>query len=216
MTTPSSNTNRNVVLPVVNNGFRPQLYIAKNGSYASNAVYGSGVGPDPDSALAVNTYDSVTLRSLNQTRANVRKEDKDVYFDLDITLDSTATDPFDGIEVAGDELRIRVQKPLALGEPGAYLNQLPLPDYKKPLPLFFECDIINVTTGQPILPSLQNPSSLLQARMLTNGDLALIRRDISSGPPTDTPLIILNISPLFGQSVAANIRISVKGYYKTN
>jgi hypothetical protein len=198
--------NRNVQLPVVNDGYRPQLYLAASGSYAGNAVYGSG-------AASTGNYDTVTLRgdssSLNQTGAALRKEDTDIYFTTVLTLDSTQDDPH---AQSSDELRIRVQQPLnaAAGEPGSYLNQLPLPDPLYPLPLF-ECDIINVTTGQPLLPS--QADHLLKARMLIGGDLALLRRS-TAGPPVDTALLASDLASLFGQSVAANIRINVRGTYR--
>lgn len=194
---------------VLNNGSRPQLYLVAAGSYATAAVYGSG-------AASTGNYDTVTLRgdtsSLQQSGSAYRKEARNVYFTTIISLDSAQTDPFANQATA--ELRIRTKRPLSSAEPGSYLNQLPLPDPNYPLPLFFDCEILGMNDGQPLLPTQAN--SLVQARLLVGGDIALVRRAMGA-PPVDTALTAGDLAALFGQvSVPNTIRIIVRGDYRTS
>ena len=199
---------------ITNSGFRPQLFIAAAGSYASNAVFGSGV-------VAVDNYDDETLRgdssSLQQSKASVRQQDKLVDFELALTLDLDAADP--GF-AAADELRFGVVAPLLAGQPARYLNGLPDSDWQYGLPLVLDVEAVQVSTGLPPagFPAVAGVGQL-QARLLHGGQLALVVADLAAGPPpVTTPLTAGDLIPLWAGALGAGerLRISVRGSYRGN
>lgn len=190
----------------VNSGFRPQLSVVAAGSYVSNAAYGSG-------AASTGNYDTVTLRgnasSLNQTIAQYTRTGKQVQFSIQISLNGAAANP---IGVGGSEIRIRVQ-PINPIEPEKYLVGLPLPTGGFLLPIFEDVEVLD-QTGANLLPAAVN--SQLQARMLYNGDLALIVMNLAAGPPpTAVGLTAAGLGALFA-TVGRTIKIIVRGSYMSH
>ena len=184
-------------------GFRPSLYTVAAGSYASNAVYGSG-------AAAVEDYDSVDIPA--DSSASLRQEDSDVDFSLRLILDLEPADP---ITTDTNEIRLRTI-PLGTSEPARYLRRLPVHSVDYGLPLFLDVEIIDPSTGAPFagFPSVAGIGQL-QARLLHGGDLALVVTDLSAGPPpTVTPLTAADLTPLFGAAAGTELLISVRGSYR--
>jgi len=203
--TPGDFQNRSVVKNVVNSTFRPELFAVATGSYNSDVVYGAG------SDALVPTYDSVTIKNRDSilfTTTKLRKSDKSFDFDLQIALDTTLEDPWVDQEVNG-ELRIRVLQPLAAGQPGAYLNTLPIA--LQGMPLFENVEILN-ENGQNALPT--QPNNSLQARLLPGSTLALLRYDHTAAPIVAAiPLLSSDLSSLPWETPLSSIRIIVRGNY---
>lgn len=200
---------RGVQNDISQGGYRPQLYLVSAGAYGSNAVYGSG-------AASIGTYDDqvppVTLRNNSssqcQTRSVVRQQDKDCDFNVSICLDASQPDPFGGT----DELRIRVLQPLALGEAARYLNGLPNSDPLYSLPLFDDVEVLN-QVGLNLLPDAVN--SVLQARLLKGGDLALVQKDNAAGPPPVTAALTgAQLGALLGGGAGDLVRIIIRGTFR--
>jgi hypothetical protein len=203
---------RQVQSQPVESGFRPQLFTVVGGSYASNAVYGSG-------ATALNNYDTVTLRGDSngqlQTKASIRQSGSLVNFEIVISLDLTQADPQ---FPSSEELRIRTV-PLTLGEPNRYLNTLPPPDDNFNQPSFDDVEILLVdSTGATVgaVPAALTSMLTLSARFLYGGELALL------GTVADAPNYFTNA--LTANALAGNfgavaeptrLRISVRGSYKS-
>lgn len=195
---------RSVQTNISHSGFRPELFTVATGSYASNQVYGSG-------AALVNDYNDETVR--NSSRASIRQHDRSSDFSLKITLDLSLADP--GF-VTDEELRIRTLQPLGSGEPGRYLNKLPVKSTNYRQPLFLDVEIINPATGFPFagFPVIAGAGQL-QARLLISGELALVVSDLTAGPPpTVTPLTTGDLSPLFGAAAGTQLEISIRGSYR--
>ncbi|HSA76277.1 MAG TPA: hypothetical protein VLE02_01910 [Nitrosarchaeum sp.] len=198
-----STVNTSIYEPPTNSGFRPQLNVVAAGSYVSNAVYGSN-------AASTGNYETVTLRgssnSLSQTVASYTKNGKQVSFSVQISLNGAVANP---IAVGGSEVRIRVL-PTNVTEPEKYISGLPLPDGSFLLPLFEDVEVID-QTGTNLLPNAVN--SQLQARILYNGDLALVNVNLAAGPPpTSVGLTAAILGALFA-TVGRTIKILVRGTY---
>lgn len=204
----STTTDLEGVLPttrsVVQGGFRPQLYAVATGSYATGATFGSGA---TDIAGTSTAYDGV--KDIALSRASVRREDTDVNFNIMVVLDGSVANP---VAVAG-EVRIRVSRPLTSQDFNRYLTGLPGKDFNYSLPLFGEVEVLD-ENGVDLLPSTVN--TLLQARFLYGGDLALVQQDISAGPPpTTTALTTAQLGALFGVANRV-INIVIRGTYRAS
>jgi len=205
------NTNvRGIQNDIRQSGFRPQLFLVANGSYASGPYYGSG-------AVSTGNYDAqvppVTVRnssdSLCPTVSHVRQQDNDIDFETVICLDASQPDPFGG--QPNDEVRIGTL-PLAAGEPGRYAGTLKPVNPRFGLPLFHDIEVLD-QMGTQLLPLF--PSTVLKARYLTNGQLALVQQDLSAGPPpTTTALTAGQLGSLLGLGAGSLVRIHVRGQYK--
>lgn len=202
----SNNTSidRAVQNNIAHSGFRPQLFTVAAGSYASNQVYGSG-------AALVNDYNDEIIQA--ESRASIRQHDSNVLYNVKVILDLSQTDPAFG---STQEVRIRTLQPLTSTEPGRYLTRLPKKDVNYRQPLFLDVEIINPATGAPFagFPSVAGAGQL-QARLMMNGDLALIVCDLTAGPPpTVTPITAADLAPLFGAGAGTQLEIAVRGTYR--
>lgn len=207
---PSINTVEGVVSK---DGFRPLLYTVVPGSYASDAVYGSGdtlVNSYATQQLARGTTTiplSGGINVVSKEGCEYQKKDKKVDFILNITLNSTASDPDYG---ATHELRIRpwVRNPV---EPPVYQKGLPLPRRGQPLPLFAKTEVTD-KNGVPVLPT-SGTGLKLYSRMLQNGDLALITRDLTTH--VDSAVSNAQIQTRFGLTNQVTF-INIMGEYLTD
>lgn len=202
----SNNTSidRGVQNNIAHTGFRPQLFTVASGSYASNQVYGSG-------AALVNDYNTEIIQ--DASRAAIRQHDNNVEYNVKVVLDLSLANP--GF-VTGEEVRIRTLQPLASTEPGRYLTRLPKKDVNYRQPLFLDVEIINPATGAPFagFPSVAGAGQL-QARLMMNGDLALVVTDLTAGPPpTVTPITAGDLAALFGAAAGTRLQIDVRGSYR--
>lgn len=199
-----SNYSRGVQNDISHTGFRPQLYTVVGGSYASNSVYGSG-------AALVHDYNTEIIQSAS--RSSIRQHDTQVEYDIKIILDLHQADPaFDT-----EEVRIRTLQPLIAGEPGCYLTRLPIKPTNYRQPLFLDVEIVNPATGKPFagFPATAGVGQL-QARLLINGDMALVTTNLAAGPPpTVTPLTGNDFDVLFGAAAGTELEISVRGSYRS-
>jgi hypothetical protein len=199
---------------ITQRGFRPELFTVANGTYASNAVYGSGTA-------ATSTYINNQLQRGTTTipltgtsfvtsteGCDIRQQDRDVDFTCSVVLDGT-TDP----DFSTQELRIRpyVANPIV---PPSHRIPLPLPMKDLPLPLFHDVEIVN-KAGVQIAPDAtagQGGVFSLLARLLEDGQLALVVENTVDQPSTSRGLRHDDIDAGF---VADNIiRITVRGTYK--
>lgn len=199
---------------VIQGGFRPLLYTVANGSYTSNSVYGVN-------AAQVNNYQ---IYQLPRGTSNVpltgnayvtstegcdyRKADTKIEFNCSVVLKSRVPDP--GFRT--EELRIGVY-PRDFTDPPEYSKALPNHLRTTDLPLFNDVEILD-KNGTQIAPDATTPAGVyrLQARLLWNGNLALVLQDLSSTPPTVRGLQHDDIADAFG--VADNvIRINIRGKY---
>ena len=204
MTSTTDIVDRQVQKAISHGGFRPELFTVATGSYASNHIYGSG-------AALVNDYNTETLQHISE--AAIRQHDRDVDYNLKILLDLSLANP--GF-VTDEEIRIRTLQPLASGEPGRYLQKLPVKDRSYRQPLFLDVEIVDPSTGAPFagFPAVAGIGQL-QARLLISGEMALVVTDLTAGPPpTVTPLTHGDLSPLFGAGAGTQLQISVRGTYR--
>ena len=200
--TSPTTTDSEVHLPIVQSGFRAQLFAVAPGSYLSNSNYGSGAAEIAGTSAA---YDGV--KNVPLSRASVRKQDTDVDFNILVVLDGSVANPV----VAAGEVRLRVTQPLTALDFSRYINGLPSPDTNYSLPLFEDVEILD-QTGTNLLPSITN--GLLQARFLYGGELALVQQDLSAGPPpTTSALTTAQLGALFGV-MGRVIRIFIRGTYR--
>jgi len=199
---------------IYNRGFRPELYTVAAGTYASNAVYGVA-------AAVANSYASVQLARGTTTIPNgsggfvnstegceIRQHGSDVEFLCSITLNGN-TDP----DFSAEELRI---KPRNLpGAPGRYKIPLPLPSRFHEDPVFENVEIQN-KAGVQIAPDVTAGVGtwLLEARLLKDGTLALLKKDISVLGTQQTALVHNDINAGFAADQVINI--TIRGTYKTD
>ena len=195
---------RGVEGSVTQGGFLSSLVTVGAGAYASNPpTYGSS------SPILLN-YNSVTATA--SSGASVRKSGDRVDFSLSVTLNADAAAP-----VANEELRIRAINKLD----GTTLADAPcgrrstsgLPSVAagSTLPLFTDVDIIDTATGLP--PAALGVAGQFAARLLHNGDLALVSVDLTAAPQTQTALTSAEITAAFG-GPTAELRVSVRGSYR--
>nr|QBK86621.1 MAG: uncharacterized protein LCMAC102_04170 [Marseillevirus LCMAC102] len=203
MTTTTSNIFDRGVQKILNAGFRPQLFLVTNGSYASNGVYGS-------SAASVANYDAQTLQTISH--AEIRQHDRDADFSLKLVLDLTLADPQFGDTY---ELRVRTLQPLLAGLPGRYLTKLPVQDLKHPLPLFLDVEMLTVDPTGVLAPAVLAglTTGKTAARMLYGSELALVIQDHSVDPTTEVPVTdtMLNWSVSTGRT---QLCITIRGTYR--
>ena len=189
---------------IAHGGFRPELYTVAPASYASNHIYGSGVP-------LINNYNTVTIQQYSS--ASIRQHDRSVDYNIKILLNLDAANPVNNIR---EEIRIQTFQPLASGEPGRYLKNLPIKDVNYRQPLFLNVEIINPATGAPFAGFPANAGiGQLQARLLIGGELAIVVSDITAGPPpTVTPLTAGDLALLFGAAAGTQLQISIRGTYR--
>ena len=187
-------------------GYPPQLFLVAAGSYASTPLYGSG-------AIATGNYNDVTIRgssnSLNTSKCVWQRNGNEVTFEVIITLDGSKADPFGATPT--NEVRIGPVYPPVSGLGQSVRPNLPIPNATYQLPLFSDVEIRNQTNTE-LIPT----ASLieLQSRMLCNGDLAIILKDLNAAPPTNViALTAGDLAPFFGGAAGSTIRISVRGTY---
>ncbi|HSA76278.1 MAG TPA: hypothetical protein VLE02_01915 [Nitrosarchaeum sp.] len=174
-----SNSGTNVT---AKGGYRPELYTVAAGSYASNAVHAF-------SAALLHSYASiqlppglttVTLGSAfvsSKENCTFEQRGKEVTFTCSVTL-GTTLNPGLGTE----ELRIHPMRRNPV-EPKSYLRGLPLPAQPIDIPIV-SLSVVN-KTGVQIVPDAGSPAGtyILGARVLTNGVIALIIRDLNIAAP---------------------------------
>lgn len=194
-------------------GFRPELYTVAAGSYASNEVYGLGA-PLVSSYLDIQLSRGTTTVPLigasgppfvNSTEGcDIRQHDNEVEFVCSVTLDANpATDP----DLGTEEIRIR-PRPITPNLPSRYIIPLPLPT-RGSNPVFEDVEIQN-KSGVQVAPAGVG-AWLLEARLLKDGNLALVKKDVSATGTQQTALTHDDISAAF---VANNvISITVRGKY---
>ena len=208
----SFHTGRSVSNNISHGGFRPELFTVAGGSYASNLVYGSG-------AAMLSSYEPQTVRSMS--RSDIRQQDNDVDFSFNVTLDMSLADP--GFP-ATEELRLRTLQPLGASTPGAYLKKLPIKNTNHRQQLFLDVEIINATPGAagagfpfaafPVVAGVGQ----FQARLLTNGELALVVYDPATvAASATTPLTAGDLpAALFGAAAGTVLQISIRGSYRSD
>lgn len=197
-----------------NIGFSPELFTVVAGSYASNAVYGLG-------AAATNSYLSIQLPRGTTTvplvggsgppfvtstnGCDIRQHDNEVDFICSVVLTGT-TDPAFG----SDELRIR-PRTTTLADPARYRRGMPLAQHSAQI-VFDEVEIQN-KAGTQIAPDATAGGGtwLLQARLLKDGTIALVKSNVGIVGTQQTALKASEINAGF---VANNvINITVRGKY---
>jgi len=200
---------------VTQGGFRPLLYTVAAGSYTSNIVYGSG-------AAELNNYDTFQLPRGSTTvpligvayvtsteGCDFRLESRKVNFTCSVVLNAQLADPTFGDE----ELRIK-PRPRDADDPPQYLKPLPIPLRTAPLPLFEDVEIVNKFEVQVAPDSGAGTGTYqLQARLLQDGHLALVLKDLTTIPPTVRGFQHNDIDSLFDTSDEV-IRIRIRGSYK--
>lgn len=208
-----SNANR-----IYNRGFRPELYTVANGTYSSNAVY--GVGED-----LLNSYLNVQLPRGTTTvpligasgppfvpsteGCDIRQNGKNVEFVCSVVLDGNPlTEPSFGNE----ELRIRPQQ-VSFVRPARYMIPLPLSDRNLDEPVFDDVEIQD-KSGVQIAPDATAGAGawILQARLLRDGTLALVKKDVSIVGTQQTALLHSDINA--GFSADNSINITIRGSYR--
>jgi hypothetical protein len=202
---------------IVSGGFRPELYTVDTGTYTSNARFGSST-PLVTSYL-VNQIPAGTTTvplgvmgppfALSSTGCTYRMQGNRVEFVCNVTLGGS--DPgYPDLE----ELRIRPAQRInfnrVVGQRG-----LPIPDSRFSLPLFNDVEIVD-KSGAEAAPDAGTPAGEyhLQARLLLNGELALVLQDTAGGPP---PIVRgLQSGDINGSFATDNIiSITIRGTYKT-
>lgn len=169
-----NNTNRSVQTSVVESGFRPEMFTVANGSYVSNASYGSGVA-------AANSYSSIQIARGSTAiplaggalvssceGCNIRVEGNEVDFVCNVVLNA-ATDPAFGTE----EVRIKAMTPVT-GLRRNYTS-FPLASTKFPSPVFEDVQIVSKLNAA-VAPDTNAAADDLKikARLLHDGSLALV------------------------------------------
>jgi hypothetical protein len=202
---------------VFQNGYSPELYSVANGAYTSNAAYGS-FSPLLTSYLTNQISrgtSTVPIGAMGHpfapstTGCNYRQQGNKVEFVCSVTLGGTDPDYPDT-----EELRIRpaqlVQFNRVVGQRG-----LPLPDPKFSLPLFGDVEILN-KLGVVVAPDASTAAGEYQilARLLLNGDLALVLKD---GEPMSPPVIRGLQTGDIDEAFAADniVNITIRGTYKS-
>ncbi len=195
---------------VTNTGFRPTLHIVPAGSYAT-ANYGSSAVP---LTTGTSTYNSVLLEgssnSLATSGCNIRQDGNLVSFELSCVLDLTQADP----TTNAGELRLKV-KDLAAGDPNKYGRGLSPVSGKYPFPVF-PVEISIQSTSGAAAPTLLGVANEYQARLLANGELALVGVDSTAIPSVVAAITAANITGSFGAAAgtADVLKIFVKGTYR--
>jgi len=202
---------------ILSGGFRPELYTVDNGAYTSNTRFGPSaplvtsylVNQIPAGTTTVPLGVTGPPFALSSTGCTYRMQGNKVEFVCNVTLGGS--DPnYPDLE----ELRIRPAQRInfnrVVGQRG-----LPIPDSRFSLPLFNDIEIVN-KSGSEAAPDAGTPAGeyQLQARLLLNGELALVLKDIAGGPPS----IIRGLqSGDIDGSFATNdvINITIRGTYKT-
>lgn len=203
---------------IYNRGFRPELYTVADGTYASNAVYGVG-------ETLLNSYLSVQIPRGTSTvpligasgppfvssteGCSIRQNGRDVDFVCSVVLDGNpSTEPAYGNE----ELRIRPQR-FDFTQPARYMRPLPLSDRNLDEPNFDSVEILN-KSGVQIAPDATAGAGawLLEARLLKDGTLALVKKDISLIGTQQTALRHSDIDAGFTSNDV--ISITIRGSYR--
>jgi len=207
---------RHVENGVFSGGFKPELYSVANGSYNSNARFGPS-SPLLTSYLINELPRSTTTVPLgvtgppfvtSATGCDYSMQANKVEFVCNVTLGGADPDYTDN-----EELRIRPARRInfnrAVGQRG-----LPAPDSKFSPPLFDDVEIVN-KAGAEAAPDPGSPAGeyQIQARLLLNGELALVLKDVAGGPP---PIIRgLQNGDIDGSFAVDNvISITVRGTYR--
>lgn len=203
---------------VRNRGFRPELYTVDDGTYASNSAYGAGTAP-VSSYLTVQLSRGTTTVPLigaagppfvtSTEGCEIRQNGRDVDFICSVTLDGNpATEPAFGNE----ELRIRPQQ-VPFDQPARYRIPLPLAKRDLPEPTFENVEIQN-KAGVQIAPDVTAGAGawLLEARLLVDGTLVLLKKDVSVTGTQVTALRHADINA--GFSANNVISITIRGTYK--
>lgn len=186
--------------PAGHRGIVPVLHTVAGGSYGGDLTYGSG-------AVEVNTYSTVVLA--NTSSVAIRQSDNDVFFNTQITLDTTVAAPF---VAAGNELRF-VPSPVNINSSFALNKTLPVPDTSFGLPLIsnVEFSLVDTAAGT-VAPALAGVVvGTLQARLLYGGELAFVAFNPATG--LTTAITDTNITALFAVP-NTQLVISVSGSYR--
>ncbi len=208
---------KNVENGIFSGGFRPELYSFLNGAYASDARYGPSsplitsylINQLPRGTTSVPLGVTGPPFVISNTGCNYRMQGNKVEFVCNVTLGGADPNYTDN-----EELRIRPAQRInfnrVVGQRG-----LPIPDSRYSLPLFDRVEILN-KTGAETVPDAGTPAGQyqLQARLLLNGELALVLKDVAGGPP---PIIrALQNEDIDGAfSINNVVSIIIRGTYKT-
>lgn len=203
---------------ISNKGFRPELYTVTDGTYATNSVYGVGA-PLLNSYLSVQIPRGTSTISLvgatgspfvpSMEGCSIRQNGYDVDFICNVVLDGNPiTEPTFGNE----ELRIRPRRN-DFTQPPRYMKPLPLSDRKLDEPNFDNVEIVN-KAGVQIAPGATAGAGswLLQARLLKDGTLALVKKDVSLVGTQQTALRHSDIDSGFTANDV--ISITIRGSYR--
>ncbi len=206
---------KSAATPLVLGGFKPLLFTVVNGSYNSNLVFGSG-------AAQLNSYQMFQLPRGTTTvpfvgpsfvtsteGCDYQLEEREINFTCSVVLNAQLPDPAFGDE----ELRIK-PFPRLTTEPPQFLKPLPIPLRTAPLPFFDDVEIVN-KAGIQIAPDVGSTTGvyILQARLLQDGTLALVLKDITTAPPTVRGFQHDDFDSAFG-TLNEIIRIIIRGSYK--
>lgn len=193
---------RGVAAPGGSVSFRPQLYTVATGSLAT-ANYGLN-------AATVENYDAVTERSSANSRCqssgSYSRAGKLVVFEVNLCLDAEAASP---ITTATDEVRLGAQAP-AVSQPAGYGKGLPAPATEQLLELEVRLDVAGVNTTP-----LGAADSLLAARLLKDGSIALVSRNVAAAGAPEAAITdaALTAAGLFGAGAGDLAKYHVSGSY---
>lgn len=203
--------NHSMQKSVVERGFRPEMFTVANGSYVSNAAYGSG-------AAAANSYSSIqiargstaiplvgTALVSSSEGCNIRVDGNEVEFVCNVVLNA-AVDPAFGTE----EVRIKARTP-TLGVTRTYTS-FPLASTKFPSPVFDDVQIVSKLNAA-VAPdtNVAGDDLRIQARLLHDGSLALVLNNQTT--PAVRGLQHDDFNAGFGAN--AVIFVTVRGKYLT-
>lgn len=196
---------------ILNRGFRPELYTVASGTYASNSVHGLG-------APVINSYTNIQLARgvgppfiTSVEGCDIRQHGQSVDFTCSITLDGN---PLTEPDFSNQELRIRPRR-ARFDQPGRYGISLPLAKRGTDGPVFKGVEIINKDGVQIAPGSKAGPGAwLLEAKLLIDGSIALLKRNIGILGTQVTALRHADIDDGFVMNQV--IAITVYGSYMAN
>lgn len=184
----------NKPLVVEHKQLRPQLYTVAGGQGSTYALSNHGAGVAP-----VQTYASVMQGGSFITYNRVGRM---VEFEAYISLDRTQVNP---ISDATNEVRLSTLPPLST-EPAVWGGRLPPPAHSQSVQTFV-CQGYNEADARA---EDQTPVTEWSARVLSNGELALITE------PLNAPLTHAGLTAEFGFSdpdAGAQLVVCIRGSY---
>jgi len=214
-----------------NDGFVPQLFTVPTGTYAPGSL-GAGTAATGNldaftlstqtvNAVRTDTSNSVPINALTGTtvREHSAHAIKEVDYELCITLDTSVT-LVGGDILTDDELRIRPNPGRPVVNPcikTVFNNYLSKHSFPETNDLSSNAKFLNVqlldATNNLDYPVATN--SVLLARLLHDGSLALLKRNVAAalGAANPSPLTVADINAVNDPAV---LKIVVRGSYAHN